>query len=89
MINVNVAAKFKGNQCKILFSNLFSVVWAGWKLLFVCLFSCGSMTKPSSGTRFLKVPIINGPRDLLSVEIQDEGFKSFADFLNNYWMSFL
>ena len=37
------------------------------------------MTKPESGTRFLKVPIINGPRDLLSVKIQDIGFKSFAD----------
>ena len=37
------------------------------------------MTKPSSGTRFLKVPIINGRRDLLSIEIQDKGFKSFAD----------
>ena len=56
--------------------------------LFVSLFSCGSMTKPSSGTRFLKVPIVSGRRDLLSIEIQDKGFKSFVDN-KNYWMSFL
>ena len=43
----------------------------------------GIIVKVSNpGSRFSKVPIINGPRKVFAVHIQDRGFDSLADVIN-------